>query len=115
MRPELAAALPIADVYTALDTSADGLAAGEAAARRARTGANALPRPPALTHFRRFLAGLVHFMALLLWAAGALAFASGTPQLGWAIWAVILINAAFSYWQEDRAERAMAELAKLLP
>ena len=36
-------------------------------------------------------------MALLLWIAGALAFAAGTPPLGSAIWSVVLINGLFSY------------------
>jgi hypothetical protein len=41
--------------------------------------------------------GVTHFMALLLWVAGILAFISQTPELGWAIWAVIWINAIFSF------------------
>ncbi len=54
-------------------------------------------------------------MAVLLWVAGGLAFVAGQSQLGWAIWAVVLINGAFSFWQEYRAERALAELRRLLP
>jgi Cation transport ATPase len=54
-------------------------------------------------------------MAVLLWVAGAMAFVAGQPQLGWAIWAVVLINGVFSFWQEYRAERALAELRRLLP
>jgi Ca2+-transporting ATPase len=54
-------------------------------------------------------------MALLLWVAGILAFVSGTPQLGWAIWAVIWINALFSFWQEFQAEQALAMLKNVLP
>jgi Ca2+-transporting ATPase len=54
-------------------------------------------------------------MALLLWVAGILAFVSGTPQLGWAIWAVIWINALFSFWQEFQAERSLAALKNVLP
>ncbi len=45
-------------------------------------------------------------MALLLWVAGILAFVSDTPELGWAIWAVIWINAIFSFSQEFQAEKA---------
>jgi P-type E1-E2 ATPase len=37
------------------------------------------------------------------------------PQLSWAIAAVVLINGVFSYWQEYRAERAVEELAAMLP
>jgi magnesium-transporting ATPase (P-type) len=58
---------------------------------------------------------MVHFMALLLWIAGVLAFVAGTPQLGWAIWAVVLINGLFSFWQEFQAERPLAALIGSLP
>jgi len=34
-------------------------------------------------------------MALLFWGGGAMAFVGGMPQLGWAIWGVVVINAVF--------------------
>jgi magnesium-transporting ATPase (P-type) len=46
-------------------------------------------------------------MALLLWVAGAIAWFVPLRELAVAIWAVNLVNAAFSFWQEYRAERAI--------
>lgn len=83
--------------------------------RLEKFGVNELPAPAHRPLWLRFTDQLTHFMALLLWVAGILAFVSRTPALGWAIWAVILINAIFSFWQEFQAERALAALKKVLP
>ena len=64
---------------------------------------------------RRFLGELVHFFALMLWVAGVLAIVGGMPQLGVAIFAVIIVNAAFSFAQANRADRAAERLRNLLP
>jgi magnesium-transporting ATPase (P-type) len=102
-------------VYGYLESAPQGLAEAEAQQRRARFGPNELPDPAHRPLWLRFTDQLTHFMALLLWVAGILAFISHTPALGWAIWAVILINAVFSFWQEFRAERALAALKNVLP
>ncbi len=102
-------------VYSSLSTSAQGLSEAETALRIKHYGFNELPAPARRSLFLRFTDQLTHFMALLLWVAGTLAFISGTPELGWAIWAVIWINAGFSFWQEFQAEQALAALNKLLP
>lgn len=96
-------------------TSVDGLSHPEAADRLKQYGYNELPEPPRRSLWLRFTDQLTHFMALLLWVAGVLAFVSGTPQLGWAIWAVIWINAIFSFWQEFQAEQALSALKDVLP
>jgi potassium/sodium efflux P-type ATPase len=103
------------DVYPASGTAAQGLSADEAALRLKRYGYNELPEPVRRSLLLRFTDQLTHFMALLLWVAGILAFVSGTPELGWAIWGVIWINAAFSFWQEYQAEQAIAALKRVLP
>ena len=103
------------DVYHISETSADGLTESEATLRLDQYGYNELPEPPRRSLVLRFIDQLTHFMALLLWVAGTLAFISGTPQLGWAIWAVIWINAIFSFWQEFQAEQALSALKKVLP
>ena len=46
---------------------------------------------------------------------GLLGFLAQMPQLGVAIWLVNLINGAFSFWQEYKAEQATAALLRLLP
>jgi magnesium-transporting ATPase (P-type) len=102
-------------VYERLDTSAQGLSEEEADRRLQQYGLNELPEPVQRPLWLRFTDQLTHFMALLLWTAGVLAFISNTPELGWAIWAVILINAMFSFGQEFRAEKALAALKKVLP
>jgi Ca2+-transporting ATPase len=102
-------------VYETLGTASRGLSQFEADLRLQRYGANELPEPPQRPLWLRFVDQLTHFMALLLWVAGILAFISHTPQLGWAIWAVIWINAIFSFWQEYQAEQALAALKKVLP
>ncbi|PSN11052.1 HAD family hydrolase, partial [filamentous cyanobacterium CCP5] len=107
--------LPIEAVYPTLGSTPQGLKAFEAQERLQQFGANELPEPPRRPLWLRFTDQLTHFMALLLWVAGILAFISHTAALGWAIWAVIWINAIFSFWQEFRAEQALAALKNVLP
>ncbi len=108
-------ALPVAAVYESLDSADSGLSEDESIRRLQQFGANELPEPVQRPLWLRFADQLTHFMALLLWVAGILAFISRTPELGWAIWAVIWINAIFSFWQEFQAEQALAALKKVLP
>lgn len=59
---------------------------------------------------------------MLLWIAAFLALIAdwwmpgqGMATLAVAIGAVIVINGAFSFWQEYRAEETMSALQRLLP
>jgi calcium-translocating P-type ATPase len=108
-------ALPQEEVAAALQSSPEGLTQGEATQRLERCGPNTLPHLKPRPLLLRLVDQMLHFMALLLWVAGGLAFAAGTPQLGWAIWGVVLINGCFSFWQDFQAERTLATLASSLP
>ncbi len=99
----------------ATTTRPRGLTTAEAAERRRQHGRNVLPgaRPPAI--WRRLLAQMTHFFALMLWAAGALAVVAGMPVLGGAIFVVVVLNGVFAFVQQHRADRAAELLRDLLP
>jgi magnesium-transporting ATPase (P-type) len=105
----------IADSYTLLSSSPHGLAQKEADERLKRVGRNTIREVKRKPLYRRLFANFTHLMALLLWTGGILAFIGHLPQLGWAIWSVLVVNAVFSFCQEYRAERAVEALRKLLP
>jgi len=92
-----------------------GLTEEEAQRRLARYGPNRIPRPRGPGALVLLLRQLVHFFALLLWAAAFLAYLAGTPELAWAIVAVILVNGIFAFAQEYRAERTAEHLLHLVP
>lgn len=92
-----------------------GLSSAEAALRLARAGPNRLPEARTVPGWRRLLAELTHFFAVMLWVAAALAFVAGMPQLGIAIIVVIVVNGVFAYIQQERAQHAAAKLRELLP
>jgi magnesium-transporting ATPase (P-type) len=102
-------------VYRALDSRSDGLTDTEVAARVRQYGPNTIREIPQRLLLVRFLANFTHLMAILLWVGGLVGFLARLPQLGVAIWMVNVINGAFSFWQEYKAERATAALRRLLP
>jgi magnesium-transporting ATPase (P-type) len=51
----------------------------------------------------------------MLWVAGGLAFVAGLPELGLAIFGVIVLNGIFAFAQEYRAERAGERLRAIVP
>lgn len=101
--------------YNYLGTTAQGLSVKEAQGRLNRYGKNAIPRASKINPLKQFFMQFTHFLALTLWVAGFLALAAGMPQLAYATWAVIIINALFSFIQEYRADKALARLSEMLP
>jgi len=92
-----------------------GLTSDEAGERLAIDGPNQLPRARRVPAWHRFVGQLVHFFALMLWVAGVLALVAGMPELAIAIFVVVLVNGAFAFVQESRAERTAEGLKDLLP
>lgn len=78
-------------------------------------GPNELTRKGGRTWPGQLLKQFTHPLALLLWLAAALAAVSGTTVLAVAIVAVIMLNAALAFVQEQQAERAVEALAAYLP
>jgi sodium/potassium-transporting ATPase subunit alpha len=110
------------EALQSLHSGPAGLSGAEAERRSREFGPNRVERVRGTPLLVRFLKGLFHFFALILWVAAGLAFlaewqdpGSGMATLGFAILGVILVNGLFSFWQEYRAEQAMAALQKLLP
>ncbi|MDT3736440.1 MAG: cation-transporting P-type ATPase [Denitratisoma sp.] len=105
-----------------LKTSAAGLDADEARRRLAEFGPNHVEEVGREHLLLQFAREFTHFFALILWLGAGLAFLAehfdpgqGMARLGIAIVGVILINGCFSFWQEYKAERALAALRRLLP
>ncbi|MBI5751772.1 MAG: cation-transporting P-type ATPase [Hydrogenophilales bacterium] len=105
-----------------LKTSPAGLVQTEVTHRLAEFGPNHVEEVGRENLLLRFAREFTHFFAIILWVGAALAFIAeyfdpgqGMARLGVAIVGVILINGIFSFWQEYKAERAIAALRQLLP
>ena len=101
------------DVDTARTTG--GLTGAEALFKLADEGPNVIPVVQAVPRWRQLAGQMVHFFALMLWLAAALAFVAKLPQLGVAIVVVVIFNGVFAFIQEYRAERAAERIRDLLP
>ncbi len=115
-------ALGTEQALASLKTTAAGLAVDEAAHRLAEFGANHVEEVAREHLLLGFAREFTHFFAIILWIGAALAFLAehfdpgqGMARLGVAIVGVIIINGIFSFWQEYKAEQAVAALRQLLP
>jgi hypothetical protein len=82
---------------------------------------NMLSPPPVVPEWQKFGAHLVTGFAILLEVASALCFiayamdssSKDNWSLAWVLFSVVAINAIFSYWQDRKAEAAMAAFADM--
>jgi sodium/potassium-transporting ATPase subunit alpha len=108
-------------LFARFASSPAGLAETEARERLRHDGPNVLseaPRPSLAVRVGRHLG---HRFACILWAGAALAWIGETLEPGQgmgliavALVGVVLINGAFSFWQELRVERAMEAFRRML-
>jgi magnesium-transporting ATPase (P-type) len=92
-----------------------GLTTEQAGRRLAEDGPNRLPAVRGPSALRALLAQMTHLLAMLLWVAAGLALLAGLPPLALAITVVVVLNGAFAFAQEYRADRAAERLRSLLP
>ena len=107
----------LSDQQTAAEQAvalAQGLTPAEVEARRLQYGANRLTPRKGKSALMRFLLQFHNALVYILLAAGvATAFVKG-PTDALTIFGVVLINAVIGYFQETKAENAIAALAKTL-
>jgi Ca2+-transporting ATPase len=107
-------ALPATQVSRELATDAAGLTANEAAARLAAHGPNRLAEKPPRPAWRKFLDQFRNFLVIVLLGAAVLAGAVGELKDSIVIAVVVLLNATLGFFQEHRAEAALAALKNML-
>ncbi|MCW2617579.1 MAG: cation transport ATPase [Modestobacter sp.] len=105
----------VARLLRDLDSQPSGLSGREAARRLERYGPNALTVGHHRTWPRALVRQFTHPLAVLLLLAAVLSVVAGTPSLAWAILAVVVLNAVFSFVQERQAGRAVEALGRFLP
>lgn len=97
-----------------LRTQLGGLSSSDAAARLSSHGPNALPEPPRRHAALRFLAQFNNTLIYFLVAAALAAWILGHRIDAAVIIAVVTINAIVGFIQEDKAEKALSAIKKMI-
>jgi P-type Ca2+ transporter type 2C len=91
----------------------EGLSSGSASERLKRDGRNVLQSAPPMPWWVRFIAQFESMMVGLLVGAAILSGFLGDWVDTWAILAIVLLNAAIGFFQEERAHQAILALRSL--
>ena len=105
---------PADELFGALATTRNGLSREEAAARLRRHGPNTLPEAPRPHPVLRFLAQFNNTLIYFLLSASVAAWILGHHVDSAVIVAVVTINAIVGFIQEDKAEKALAAIRKMI-
>ena len=103
--------VPIEQLYTTLNTSAQGLTLGEAAAREERYGPNDLSQIRKRPIIFQFLEHFKNFLVIILLFAAILSAFTGGMTSAVIIIAIVIISVTIDFFQEYKAGQA-AELLK---
>jgi Ca2+-transporting ATPase len=94
---------------------AHGLAVADVASRRAAVGANVLAQAARVPGWRRFVDQFRDVLIMILIGAATIAFVvSGELKTPLVVLVVVLINAVIGFVQENRAERSLEALQRML-
>jgi magnesium-transporting ATPase (P-type) len=107
-------AATIDETIAALETSPEGLEAADASARLSTYGPNSLPPPPRRHLILRFLAQFNNTLIYFLLAAAVAAWILDHRIDSMVILAVVTINAIVGFIQEDKAEKALSAIRKMI-
>ena len=114
--------IPLEALQQRLHCTGEGLSTDEAAQRLLEFGSNELRVRKETPEIVKFLRQFANFFALLLIVGSALAFfadylkpGEGNFYIGVALLAVVLLNALFTYLQEQQSERIMESFRNMLP
>ncbi len=117
-----AALAKIEDLFKELETGPEGLSDEEAKRRLLKHGLNILPKGKRISLARKIISQIKNMFNVLLLVAAFLSLLSGlisndptSVQMGLAIFFIVILNIAFSLFQEYRAEKAVQVIRSLIP
>ncbi len=114
--------IPLGKLYGQLRCSPEGLTSAEAGKRLSQYGRNVFIAKKRFTLLLQFLNQFTNLFAILLFIGAALAFVAdsffpgqGYNYIAWALIAVVILNAIFTFFQKYRSEKIMQKFREMLP
>ncbi len=103
----------INEILKDLDSTKNGLSEKDAVKKLEKVGPNVLPEKKKATALQEFIGQFKNFLVIILIAAAVISLLLGELLDGAAIIAIVILNAAFGFFQERKAEKTLEALKKL--
>lgn len=107
-------ALSVSDCFKKLKSSKNGLSAEQVKDRQKSFGLNNLPQPQPLSGLLILLNQIKSPLVYVLLIAGSISLFLGDLTDASVIFFAVIINTVFGFWQENKADRAVAELCQIV-